>query len=81
MGKGRYSDVKPFTTAESHVVDAKFFEEDDNPKETMPATITSIGRGSMKNVIQFPKEDMPTHQLQKEENQQRARPFLLSREM
>jgi len=46
------------------------------PKETMPAAITSTGSGSMKNVIQVPKKDMPTHQFQKEENKQGTRPFL-----
>jgi len=53
--------VKPFTRVESHFTNAGFFEEDDTPKETMQATITSTGRGSMKNVIEVPKEDMPTH--------------------
>jgi len=53
--------VKPFTRAESHFADARFFEEDDTPKETMPVAITSTGRGSMKNVIQVPKEYMPAH--------------------
>jgi len=43
--------VKLFTRAESYVTDARFFEEDDTPKETMPTAITSIGRGTMKNVI------------------------------
>jgi len=47
--------------AESHFADVRFFEEDDTPEETMPAAITSIGRGSMKNVIQVPKQDMPAH--------------------
>ena len=53
--------IKPFTKAESHFTDARFFEEDDTPKETMPVAITSTGRGSMKNVIQVPKEYMPAH--------------------
>jgi len=60
---------KPFTRVESHFADARFFEEDDIPKETMPATITSTGRCSMKNVIQVPREDVHAHQLQKEESQ------------
>jgi len=34
----------------------------------MAVTITFIGRGSMKSVIHVSKEDMLTHQLQKEEN-------------
>jgi len=53
--------VKPFTRAESHFADARFFEEDNTPKETMLATITSIGRGSMHNIIQMPREDVPVH--------------------
>jgi len=61
--------VKPFTRAKSHFADARFFEEDDTPKENMPASITSIGKGNMKNVIQVSKEDMPAQQLQKKENQ------------
>ena len=53
--------VRPFTKAESHFACARFFEADDAPKETLPSTIISTGRGSTKNVIQVPKEDMPTH--------------------
>jgi len=60
--------VKPFTRAESHFAYASFFEEDDTLKETMPTTITSIVRGSIKNIIQMPREDLPAHQLQKEES-------------
>jgi len=75
------SNVRPFTKAESHFTDARFFEEDDASKETMMSTITSIGRGSIKNVIQVPKEDMPIHQLQKEESQQGAHSFLLSKQI
>ena len=52
------SSVKPFTRAESHFADARLFEEDNTPKETMPATITSTGRGSIKNIIQMPGEDV-----------------------
>ena len=55
--------VKPFTIAESHFTDIRFFEEDDTPKGTMLVAISSIGRGSMKNIIQVLKDDMPTHQL------------------
>jgi len=40
--------IKPFTRAESHFVDTRFFEEGHTPKETIPATITSTGRDSMK---------------------------------
>ena len=72
--------VKPFTRAESQFAVARFFEENDTPKETLPATITSTGRGSMKNIIQMPREDVPVHQLQKEESQLRARPFQPSRQ-
>jgi len=60
--------VKPFTKAKSHFADAGSFEEDDALKETMPSIITSTGRGATKNVLQLPKEDIPTDQLKKEEN-------------
>jgi len=72
------SNVKPFPKVESPFADVKFFEEDDALRETMSSTITSMGKGSTKNVIQVPKEDMPTHQLQEEESQRRAHPFLPS---
>ena len=41
----------------------------------MSSTITSTGKGTIKNVIQVPKEDMPTHQLQIEESQQGVTSF------
>ena len=52
--------VKPFTKAESHFANARFFEGDDAPKEIMPSTITSTSKGVMKNVIQGPKARKPT---------------------
>jgi len=67
--------IKPFTKVESHFAYVRFFKEDDAPKETMPPTTTSTCKGSMKNVIQVPKENMPTHQLQKEEGQQGGTSF------
>ena len=66
--------VKPFAKAESHFADAKFFEEHDVPKETVPSTITSMGRGGIKSVLQAPKQDMPSHQLKKEKGQQGGTP-------
>jgi len=36
--------VKPFTRAKSHFADVRFFEEDDTPKETILADITSTNR-------------------------------------
>jgi len=69
-GERRINDsIKPLTRAESHFADARFFEEDDTLKETMPASITSLGNHTTKNVIQLPKADAHVHQLQKEENQ------------
>jgi len=68
-GRKINGNVKPFTKAESHFVDERFFEEDNAPKEIMPSTITSTGRGSMKNVIQVSKEDVPKHRPHKEESQ------------
>jgi len=43
--------VKLFTKVDPHFIDARFFEEDDTPKKTMPSIITSTGRGSAKIVI------------------------------
>ena len=40
------SDVKPFAKAESHFVDARFFEEGAPFKEAMPAFISSTGKRS-----------------------------------
>ena len=39
-------DVKPFPKAESHFVDARFFEEGAPLKEAMPAFISSTGKRS-----------------------------------
>ena len=53
MGERKINgNVKPFNKVESHFVDAGFFEKENVPKETMPSTITSMGRGSTENVIQ-----------------------------
>jgi len=43
--------VKPFTKAESHFVDERFFKENDAPKETMSSTIKPISKGGMKNAL------------------------------
>ena len=51
--------MKPFTKAESHFADTRFFELDDAPKEAMPSAITSTVKGGTKNVLQALKEDMP----------------------
>jgi len=65
------SNVKSFTKTESHFVDVRFFEADDAPKKTTPSTIASKGKGGTKNVLQAPNEDMPIHQLKKEQSKQR----------
>jgi len=52
-------DVKPFTTAGSHFADARFFEEGTIPKETMPSTISSIGKGVAKKASRTTKDDAP----------------------
>jgi len=71
MGERKINgNVKPFNKVESHFVDAGFFEKENVPKETMPSTITSTGRGNTNNVIQVSKEDGPTHEPLKEESQQ-----------
>ena len=60
--------VKPFTKVESHFANTRSLRKM-IPKKTMPSTMTSTDRGSTKNAIQVSKEDMPTHQLKKEESQ------------
>ena len=71
------SDVKPFTMAESHFANAKFFEEHVALKEVTPPAISSTGKGTVNNakVTHIPPEESgvgrikPRQQL-KEENQQ-----------
>jgi len=46
------------------------FEEGDAPKETMPSTISSIGKGGTKNAPHVPKEDVPKQQHEKGESKQ-----------
>jgi len=45
-------DIKPFTKAESHFTDARFFEEGTAPKKTMPSTISFTGKGGAKKAPQ-----------------------------
>jgi len=52
-------DVKPFTRAESHFTDARFFEEGAAPKETMLSTISSTGKGVAKKAPRVTKDDAP----------------------
>jgi len=61
-------DVKPFTKAESHFADARFLEEGAAPKETMPLTISSTGKGVIKKAPRATKYDAPKQQLEKEAN-------------
>ena len=63
-------DVKPFTKAESHFADARFFEEGAAPKETMPSTISSTGNGVAKKAPRVTKDDAPKQQLEKEASKQ-----------
>jgi len=58
----------------SHFADARFFKEDDALKETIPSTITYMGKGDRKNVLQVPKEGTPTHQLKNKESKQGGTP-------
>jgi len=62
------SNVKPFTRADSHFTNTRFFEDDDAPKETMKSTINSNNKGGTKNILQVPKKDIPTHQFKKKES-------------
>ena len=48
------SDVKLFTTIESHFANSKFFEEDFTPKEMMMTTISSTKKGDSKVVKEAP---------------------------
>jgi len=63
-------DVKPFTKAESHFADARFFEEGAAPKETMPSTISSTGKGVAKKAPRATKDDAPKQQLGKNASKQ-----------
>jgi len=42
--------------------------ENDAPKEIMSSTIISMDKGGTKNILQVPKDDIPTHLLEKEES-------------
>ena len=59
-------DVKPFTKAESHFADAKFFKEGVAPKETMSSTISSTGKGVKKKAPRATKYDVLKQQLEKQ---------------
>ena len=48
MRKRSNDNVNPFTKAESHFTDSKFFEEGTAPKETTPYLISSTGKGEPK---------------------------------
>ncbi|KAM2942227.1 hypothetical protein COP2_031374 [Malus domestica] len=43
-----YGDTKPFTEAESHFVDAKFYMDEDMVPETLPKEIKSMGKAAPK---------------------------------
>jgi len=82
------SDVKPFNVAESHFTDAKSFEEDAAPKETILAAISSTGKGSMKNTkdTHIPPEDAGDGNIKPQQQQKKimSRQFqshLLSKQM
>ena len=57
---------------EYHFADARFFEEDDAPKETMPSTITPWPEVAQKMSFKSSSatDGMPRHHLQKGESQQ-----------
>jgi len=59
--------VKPFTKVEFHFAHARFFKENDVPKEIMLSTMTSTGKGATKNYLQVPKKDILTHLLKEDE--------------
>jgi len=43
--------VKPFIRAESHITDARFFQEGAKPKETMSSAIYSASEGGTRNAL------------------------------
>jgi len=49
----------PFTIVESHFADVRFFKEGAAPKETMPSTISSTGKGGAKTAPQARKDYAP----------------------
>ena len=69
----------PFTRATSHFVDARFFKEGDAPKETMPSTISSTGKGGAKNALQAPKENVPKNIMRKKKVNRETHPLLSSK--
>jgi len=62
--------VKPFTKAKSHFVDARFFKEGAAPKETMLLTISSTGKCVVKKAPRAIKDDASKQQLEKEASKQ-----------
>ena len=63
-------DVKPFTKTEYHFANTRFFEKGAAPKETLPSTISSTGKGGAKNAPQVRKNDAPKQQSEKEASKQ-----------
>jgi len=61
-------EMSTFTKAESHFAIARFFEEGAAPMETMWSTISSIGKGGIKNAFQARKDYAPKKQLEKGES-------------
>ncbi|KAM1690340.1 hypothetical protein ACFXTN_029253 [Malus domestica] len=46
--KAIYGDTKPFTEAESHFADAKFYMDEDMVPETFPKEIKFMGKATLK---------------------------------
>jgi len=67
--------------AESYFADTRFFEVDDTPKETMPASMTSIGKGTVKNIILCQRKVCPHISSRRKKTNWGAHPFLPSRQM
>jgi len=73
------SNAKPFTKVESHFVDARFFEEVDAPKKTMPSTITSTGKGGTKNILRASRKTFLDNSRIRKKANRKIHPLLLSK--
>jgi len=73
--------VKPFTKAKFHFIDAMFFDEDEVPEETMPATIAYMGIGSVKTLFKFQREICPHISSRRKKINKGVHPFQPSKQI
>ena len=71
--------IKSFTGAESQLLDARFFEEDDAAKETMSSVISSMGKSGTKNGLQASKGMFPNNTIRMKKVNRETCPRLSSK--